>query len=579
MRATRNVGGIVHPEISRNEWLSANPALTKPMAVNPISAKPSEHIGVGDLKSGLSGNLSQESMPEYDREAMREDIKNLSQNFLSQLDQSINSIYANEQKYLEEQRRYWESELNEYKGKMEEVAGSEAYQNLLKAEREKYEIKQKIDKLAEIKIKMANLQGSLELGLQDIDDQLAPMSMITRRQSRLQKQAQAQIMTLAAIAGVYQEDINMFNQMIDQSITVLQADRKEQIGALETLINLSNEKVITLTKDEKSITEAQIDMLHAESERFNNEAEELRELIREYPEISAKAGISMADTIDEAMDKFSQYANDNPEMFEDKEDAKTSIYDKIGAQEEDDEVMQALKNAYSFVSVGFTSKQREAIDQQFAQMIERNDPEELAEFMGTLAITVAPAAQQNKAFGRFEAIGALEEIKDLLYEYEAEDGDTNIFTGTMEKIANKIGTTLDPQLVDIATQIRMAIMDYRKAVTGAAFTEAESAEYERIFPSIGKVKNVNSRAIDSLSRTFNRNQEIFMRHMIGSKNYDTISNHIPLTGANLDEKNNEEIIDLSDLNFSFPINQQATVNSTISQSTPMLDLSDINFKF
>ena len=488
-------------------------------------------------------------MPEYDHELIREEIKNLSQNFLGQLDQSINGIYALEQKNLEEQGKYWESELTQYTDKMDDMTSTDAYQNLLNTEREKYEIKEKINKLTEIKIKMANLQGSLNLGLQNIDDQLAPMSLITRRQSRLQQQAQAQIMTLAAIAGVYQNDINMFNSMIDQSILVMQADRKEQIGALDTLLNLSNQKVINLGAEEKEILEAQIDMLHAESTRFESEAEELRELIKDNPEIASKAGISMADTIDEAMNKFSQYAESHPEMF--KDTSNTSIYNQIGAKNSDDEVMQALKNAYSFVSVGFTSKQREAIDQQFAQMIERGDPEELAEFMGTLAIQNAPTAQQNKAFGRFEAIAALDEISDLLYEYEAEDGNTNIFTGTMEKIANKVDATTDPNLANIATQIRMAIMDYRKAVTGAAFTEAESTEYERIFPSIGKISSFNEAVIGSLLRTFTRNQEIFMRQMIGGKNYNTISSQIPLTGTSSNNQSPQINIDLSDLNFKF----------------------------
>ena len=202
--------------------------------------------------------------------------------------------------------------------------------------------------------------------------------------------------------------------------------------------------------------------------------------------------------------------------------------------------MDTLQNAYGFVSVGFSSKQREAVDKQFAQMTRQGDEEEIAEFLGTLAINAAPTEQKNKAFGRFEALAALEDIEDLLYEYESEDGDTGIFRGTMEKIANKIGTTLDPDLVDIATQIRMAIMDYRKAVTGSAFTEAESTEYERIFPSIGKVENVNLRTIESLSRTFSRNQEVFMRQMIGGKNYDTISKNIPMVGADLDEDDERE---------------------------------------
>jgi hypothetical protein len=48
----------------------------------------------------------------------------------------------------------------------------------------------------------------------------------------------------------------------------------------------------------------------------------------------------------------------------------------------------------------------------------------------------------------------------------------------------------------LATQINVAIQNYRKAISGAAFSEAEAAEYAAIFPSTKNSKELNDALID-----------------------------------------------------------------------------------
>ncbi len=63
-------------------------------------------------------------------------------------------------------------------------------------------------------------------------------------------------------------------------------------------------------------------------------------------------------------------------------------------------------------------------------------------------------------------------------------------------MAAKIGKVKDPKLRALATQINTAIINYRKAITGAGFSETETKEYQSIFPSTKNSKALNTAIIN-----------------------------------------------------------------------------------
>ena len=182
----------------------------------------------------------------------------------------------------------------------------------------------------------------------------------------------------------------------------------------------------------------------------------------------------------------------------------------------------ALESAFDFISTGFTSDQSKNLPKKFNKLLKAGQTEQAKEFLIKSAIETAPTEQQNKAFGRSEALDALEVITQDIADFESLGGSTGFFTGSIEKIANKIGKTTDPELAKIANKIRLSIISYRKAVSGAAFTPSESAEYEALFPSVGKVKNFNKSSIDSLLETFELNQASFLKTQMGKTNFDNL---------------------------------------------------------
>lgn len=184
----------------------------------------------------------------------------------------------------------------------------------------------------------------------------------------------------------------------------------------------------------------------------------------------------------------------------------------------------ALSSAVSALMVRLPKAQGEILDSEINRLMENNDFEGAKELLRVSSLSVVPTSQQDRVIGRAEAIEALDRVTELLTEYESSGGETGFFTGNVEKLAQKIGKTTDPQLARIQESIRLALVDYRRAVSGAAFTESEKKEYEVLFPSIGKVKEFNESIISELLGTFERNQRVFMEQIIGPDTYTTLFN-------------------------------------------------------
>lgn len=179
-------------------------------------------------------------------------------------------------------------------------------------------------------------------------------------------------------------------------------------------------------------------------------------------------------------------------------------------------------NALNQAAVGSSNQARVEYLNNLGQLLAAGDEQQAREYVVRIATSNAGAELQTKALGRLEAISALDTVKNGLQEYVQKTGDTNILRGTAEQAANKLGLTTDPRLQFIHNQIRQAFINYRRSMTGVAFSPEESAQYEQIFPRIQNVEEMNMPIIDSLLLTMNRNQKLFLGFLIGSSNYEQL---------------------------------------------------------
>lgn len=139
-----------------------------------------------------------------------------------------------------------------------------------------------------------------------------------------------------------------------------------------------------------------------------------------------------------------------------------------------------------------------------------------------VALDTVDADTAKQVRGRETSVRALENIASDLELYRQKYGDTNIFTGNVEKLASKVGKVKNEEQRRIATKIQGALADYRRAISGAAFTVSEEAMYERMFPSIMSEEALNTANIQGLTQMFQGNNESFYRQQFGNENYELI---------------------------------------------------------
>lgn len=97
-------------------------------------------------------------------------------------------------------------------------------------------------------------------------------------------------------------------------------------------------------------------------------------------------------------------------------------------------------------------------------------------------------------------------MRDAIAEYAAGGGDMGLLKGTAESISKKLGQlTTDPEFSTLATQLEREFQTYRNIMTGAAFTPAESREYEAVNPRANASLELNLATIDgALNQLENR---------------------------------------------------------------------------
>lgn len=181
-----------------------------------------------------------------------------------------------------------------------------------------------------------------------------------------------------------------------------------------------------------------------------------------------------------------------------------------------------LTDAFNFLTARMSKDQRVTADTYFKGLLNKGDYTTAAQYLKTTAIANLPSTEQQKAFGRFQAVDALNEIKKDLVQFTNNGGNTDIFSGSIEDMYQSLGATSNPTLATIGNKIALSIVAYRNAVSGAAFTESEAKTYEKIFPSIGKVPELNYAKIQSLTDTLNLNNKSIFEQVLGPSNYDKI---------------------------------------------------------
>lgn len=189
-------------------------------------------------------------------------------------------------------------------------------------------ITEKRDKLTEVLNEIATEKAKLNLGLTQEGNKLAPLSIIGRRQQALTDQANGTIGALAAVASVYQDDLNFAQQIVSMTMDAVNNDRSNQLSALEFLSGLQKDKIVELSSEEQAAVTARIDTLRQSIADAKDNADSIMKLIAQYPDAAVKAKISLTDSPALAASKMAPYIAEQQKA--DQTAARTTVVDLGG---------------------------------------------------------------------------------------------------------------------------------------------------------------------------------------------------------------------------------------------------------
>lgn len=201
-----------------------------------------------------------------------------------------------------------------------------------------------------------------------------------------------------------------------------------------------------------------------------------------------------------------------------RENGKNGTLFAKGSTEEFDAITKASKSLSPALSEGA----RKAFLANIGSLASAGDYKTASNDLITTAINSTGVGVQEKLIAKYTAINQLNDIQELLKDYSSKGGKTDIFTGTFEQIQQKLGSTGSPELAGIANRILATVISYRQNVSGAAFTEAEAAQYANLFPGISKTPLLNEAKINSLKDSFNTDIRSILGVRIGATNYDNL---------------------------------------------------------
>ena len=146
--------------------------------------------------------------------------------------------------------------------------------------------------------------------------------------------------------------------------------------------------------------------------------------------------------------------------------------------------------------VGLWAMNRAAAEANLKSSLEDGDYSGAFEYITLNAKNSADSDTKSKISAAETAAIDLIAIKDALDAYLAAWWDTGLLKWSLERVANKLGKTTDPQLAAIAVKISEAIQAYRKHITWAAFSPEEAREYAELFPTISADEEYNAAKLD-----------------------------------------------------------------------------------
>lgn len=153
----------------------------------------------------------------------------------------------------------------------------------------------------------------------------------------------------------------------------------------------------------------------------------------------------------------------------------------------------------------------------------------LAENAARIVVQQAPNDVEKRMISRVEGYKQFERFKDKFAELERQGVPTGFTKALLEGTLRKFGKTdLDPKTLALMTEVEMAFVEWRRLMTGVAFSPAESRQYEKLWPSLANsttpLQNINLSIIDGAMNSMREGARAFFETNMGKELTDAYMN-------------------------------------------------------
>lgn len=181
-----------------------------------------------------------------------------------------------------------------------------------------------------------------------------------------------------------------------------------------------------------------------------------------------------------------------------------------------------VRTAAQQLMVGKPISEQQRTFDSLDDLVTNKNTEGVKSYLKRMAVKNASTDQAQNVMGMERTVDLLGEIQEDLDNLERMGLPTGFWSGTIENMLAKVGQVQDPEKRRIATKIAVAVMQYRRSMTGVQFGMKEHAEYKSIFPNIDKVGALNTANIKALKDSFKGNVDKFYSLSMGEESYNRL---------------------------------------------------------
>lgn len=199
--------------------------------------------------------------------------------------------------------------------------------------------------------------------------------------------------------------------------------------------------------------------------------------------------------------------------------SETDVYNYMSAKKN---WVSNYEKALANITVWLTKDAKSTVVEQMSEYVANWDLENAKTLLvNTLQETLKWDDKSKFSFLN-NTIDTVNSLKESYDRFVSLGWDTWLFVGSAEKVASKVGKVKDPTLRQLATEMSMALQQYRLNVSGAAFSVQEAAEYASLFPTIWDYKELTDAKINWLISSLTKNQNKFLWKKLWQTNYNNI---------------------------------------------------------